>query len=75
MDNLLEHESGGAGIDPEAIIEEVMVEGEGPLPPLDNQGASSSEEISGVESDLSDDEGDVEDLEDNFNSAGEEVRE
>ena len=59
---------------PDAIIGEVMVEGEGPIPHLDTHESSSSEEISGVESEVSEDEGDAEDLEDNFNSAGEEVR-
>ena len=62
---------------PDAIIDDVMVEEEGEVPTLhDGHDTSASEGdiISGVESDGSEeDEEDVEE-EDNFNSAGEEVR-
>ena len=75
MDNLLEQEPGNAGVHPDAIISDVMVEGEGEVPALhDSHDTSASDgDISGVESDASEE--DEEDLEvdDNFNSAGEEV--
>ena len=77
VDNLLEREPGSAGVHPNAIIDDVMVEGEGEVPTLhDSRDSSVSEgDLSGVESEGSEeDEEDVEELDDNFNSAGEEVK-
>ena len=76
MDNLLEREPGSAGVLPDAIIGDVMVEGQGEVPALhDSHDTSASDgDISGVESDASEeDEEDLDVEDDNFNSAGEEV--
>ena len=68
-------EPGSTGVHPEAIIGDVMVEGEGEVPAL-HEGpdtSASDGDISGEESDGSEDEEDGLDVDDNFNSAGEEV--
>lgn len=71
VDNLLEREPGGSGVHPDAIIDDVMVEGEGEVPTLhDSHNSSACEED--IESEGSEEDDEAE-LDDNFNSAGEEV--
>ena len=72
----MEREPGTAGVHPDAIIDDVMVEGEGEVPGLhDSHDTSGSDaDLSGVEASEEEDEADLDGVEDNFNSAGEEVR-
>ena len=76
VDNLLEREPGSAGVLPDAIISDVMVEGEGEVPPAlhDSQDTSASDGDISEDSDGSEDEEEDLEIDDNFNSAGEEVK-
>ena len=78
MDNLLERAPGGNGVHPDVIINDVMVEEEGEVPVLHDdsrESSDSSEDLSAVESEGSEDDEELEEPDDNFNSAGEEVTE
>ena len=76
VDNLLEREPGSAGVLPDAIIGDVMVEGEGEVPPAlhDSHDTSASDGDISEDSDGSEDEEEDLEIDDNFNSAGEEVK-